>query len=504
MMAYDPRLFSPERWDRNGTDTDVTAAEDQGSILASILDGKMDTSLHIKDLLKSEPPAGPEHRPRSIAETGVHEALLEDIALKILYLSGPFSVLDLSEKIRLSYHAADELFSRLRTKLLTEVTGMSSTVPDIAITSQGRARALELLSQSQYAGAAPVTLASYVEQARKQSVRNVKVHQADVARAFAHLVMGSETLAQFGTAINSGTGIFLYGPPGTGKTAAAESLSRVLAKDEVWIPYALEVDGQIITVYDPAIHKRVDEPEPEDRDERWVLCHRPTVLVGGELTVEMLDLQFNPVSRYYDGPPQMKANNGVLIIDDFGRQRIPPDELLNRWVVPLDRRTEFLSLVGGIKIEIPFEMLVVFASNRDPAKVMDPAFLRRIQTKIRFGAISDEQFCEIFRRVAADHGLDIDAGILSDLIVTIRDTLNQELRACHPRDIANQVLWAAQYEDRMPQLNHAALKRAVEAYFLSKSSESPTEQLPKFGLLSGKLKQLWKLFDDLRNLSEDA
>ena len=446
----------------------------------------------------------PEHRPRSISEVGVRESILEDIALKTLYLSGPFSVLDLSEKLRLNYEVANALYSRLRTKLLAEVTGMSTTVPNIAITSQGRARALELLYQSQYAGPAPVTLASYVEQVRKQSVRNVKVHQADVERAFAHLVMDSTTLAQFGAAINSGAGIFLYGPPGVGKTAAAETLSRVLAKDEVWIPYALEVDGQIITVYDPAIHKRIAEPESESRDERWVHCHRPSVTVGGELTIEMLDLQFNPISKYYDGPPQMKANNGVLIIDDFGRQRISPDELLNRWVVPLDRGIEFLTLVGGRKIEIPFEMLVVFASNIDPAKVMDPAFLRRIQTKIGLGAISDGQFCEIFRRVASDHGLEVGTGLLKELIVVIRDTMQQELRACHPRDLVNQVMWAAQYEDRMPQLDHAALMRAVEAYFLPKHSESTTEQLPKAGLLKGKLKQLWKLFDELRNLSEGS
>jgi predicted ATPase with chaperone activity len=286
----------------------------------------MNDSLHTQGLLKTGPPAGPEHRPRTISEVGVRETFLEDIALKTLYLSGPFSVLDLSEQLRLSYDVANQLYSRLRTKLLAEVTGMSTTVPDIAITSQGRVRALELLAQCQYAGAAPVTLASYVEQIRKQSFRNVKVHQEDVERAFAHLVIDSKTLSQLGTAINSGAGIFLYGPPGVGKTAAAETLSRVLAKDEVWIPYAIEVEGQIITLYDPVIHKRIEYPESEDRDERWVRCHRPAVLVGGELTVEMLDLQFNPITKYYDGPAQMKANNGVLIIDDFGRQRIPPDE----------------------------------------------------------------------------------------------------------------------------------------------------------------------------------
>jgi predicted ATPase with chaperone activity len=193
-----------------------------------------------------------------------------------------------------------------------------------------------------------------------------------MARAFAHLVLEDETLRQLGTALNSGSALFLYGPPGTGKTTIAEALSRVLAEDEVWIPYAVEVDGQIIAVYDPSTHTATPEPEFADHDSRWVRCHRPAVLVGGELTAEMLDLQFNPVTKFYVGPAQMKANNGVLIIDDFGRQRIRPEDLLNRWIVPLDRRIDYLTMAGGKKIELPFEILIVFASNIDPDKLVDP------------------------------------------------------------------------------------------------------------------------------------
>ena len=342
---------------------------------------------------------------------------------------------------------------------------MTGNDPQIAITSHGRSRAEELLSRNHYTGVAPVTLQSYVEQIREQSVRNVNVHRADVERAFAHLVMDDETLRQFGTALNSGSSVFLYGPAGVGKTAMAETLSRVLAEDDVWIPYAVEVDGEIITVYDPAVHKRVAEMEPESRDERWVLCHRPAVLVGGELTADMLELQFNPNTKYYVSPVQMKANNGVLIVDDFGRQRLRPAELLNRWIVPLDRGIDYLTLAGGKKIDIPFEMLVVFASNMDPAELVDPAFLRRIQTKINIGAVSEEQFCEIFRRVAVEHRVQYDAGIPYDLIDFIHGYLNQELRSCYPRDIVNQVCWAARYEDKKPYLDRAALKQAVQAYF---------------------------------------
>ncbi|MGA2674824.1 MAG: hypothetical protein ABSE99_16525 [Terracidiphilus sp.] len=429
----------------------------------------MENFLNMQDILKVETPAGPAHKPQSVADLDVRQTVLEDIALKTLYLSGPFSVLELAKRTRLSFEVANELFTRLRAELLCQVTGMTANVPEIAITSQGRTRALELLSQSQYAGAAPVSLASYVTQVRKQSVRNVQVHAPDVERAFAHLVIDDKTLWQLGTALNSGSSVFLYGPPGVGKTAIAETFSRVLAEDEVWVPYAVEVDSQIITVYDPVIHKRSAKPEIADRDERWVRCARPAVLVGGELTAEMLDLQFNPGTKFYVSPAQMKANNGVLIIDDFGRQRIRPEELLNRWVVPLDRGIDFLTLVGGRKIEIPFEMLVVFASNMDPAELVDPAFLRRIQTKIKIGAVADEAFREIFRRVAAGQGMVCDPGVLNDLIDLIRNTLHHELRACYPRDLVNQVCWAARYEERKPVLDRNALLRAVEAYFLQKS-----------------------------------
>lgn len=425
------------------------------------------TFLDTSQFLKNRPLGGPESKPTTISDTGVRDSVLEDIALKTLYLAGPFSVLELADQMKVSFEVANELFTRLRTKLLCEVTGMSVNIPVIAITSQGRTRALELLVQSQYSGAAPVSLQSYVEQVRKQSVRNVLVHPPDVQRAFSHMVLNEKKLAQLGTALNSGSAIFLYGPAGSGKTAVAETLSRVLAEDDVWIPIAVEVDGQIIAVYDPMIHKRKSNYDPDYGDPRWVRCSRPTVLVGGELTVDMLDLQFNPISKYYSGPAQMKANNGVLIVDDFGRQRIHPEELLNRWVVPLDRRIEFLTLVGGRKIEVPFEMLVVFASNIDPARLVDPAFLRRIQTKIHLGEVSNEEFTEIFRRFAADRELEADPGLISDLISVIRDRLKQELRACHPRDLINQVCWAARYEDREPLLDYPSLMRAVEVYFLS-------------------------------------
>jgi predicted ATPase with chaperone activity len=421
------------------------------------------------DFFLSEAVDGPAQKPQTVAELDVRQAVLEDLALKILYLSGTMSVSELAEKTRLSFEVAKELAYQLRAELFCQVTGMNANIPQISITTQGRTRAMELLSQNHYTGPAPVSLESYVKQTRDQSIRKVEVHAEDVQRAFAHLVIGKEKLRQFGTALNSGSSIFLYGPPGTGKTTIAETLSKVVAEDDVWIPYALEVDGQIITVYDPAIHKQTAESKLANRDGRWVLCQRPAVLVGGELTAEMLDLQLNPVTKYYVAPAQMKANNGVLIIDDFGRQRIRPEDLLNRWVVPLDRRIDFLALAGGKKIEVPFEMLVVFASNMDPAELVDACFLRRIQTKILIGTVSDDMFIEIFRRVAEENHVEYDAEVPKDIIAFIRGALKQELRQCYPRDIVNQVLWAARYENKKPYMDHAAIAQAVEAYFLAKA-----------------------------------
>jgi len=414
---------------------------------------------------RPEQNSGPAYRPRHLAELDVRQAVLEDLVLKVLYLAGALSILELSERVRLSYEVTDELFCKLRSQTLVQVTGMSGNIPQIAVTPQGRTRASELLQQSQYAGSAPVSFESYVEQVRKQSVQKVEVHAADLRRAFRHLVVDNQILDQFGAALNSGSSVFLYGPAGTGKTTFAEVLSRVLAEDEVWIPHALEVDGQIITVFDPAVHQEMPEAAPSNYDSRWAYCRRPAVLVGGELTGEMLDMQFNPISKFYVSPVQMKANNGVFIVDDFGRQRIRPDELLNRWIVPLDRRIDFLTLVGGKKLEMPFEMLVVFASNNNPADLVDPAFLRRIQTKIKIGACTDEQFSEIFSRVAHEKRVSYDPEIPGDLINFIRTSLGQELRSCYPRDIVNQVCWAARYEGRQPHVDHTALQRAIEAYF---------------------------------------
>jgi predicted ATPase with chaperone activity len=411
--------------------------------------------------------------PESVTDVGVRKSFLEDLALKILYLEGPFFLPQLAEKIRLPIGIVEQLLVRLRKEQLFLVTGTDSVgFPHLDITAQGRARALELLSANQYAGPAPVSLQSYVHQVQTQSVRHIEVHEADVERAFSNLVLDKQLLMQIGTALNSGSSIFIYGPTGTGKTSIAETLPRVFAHDQVWIPYAVEVDGQVIAIYDPLVHHSVPESESSNGDTRWILCQRPTVLVGGELTIEMLDLEFNPLTKFYVGPAQMRANNGLLIIDDFGRQRMRPEELLNRWVVPLDRRVDFLTLAGGKKIEIPFELIVVFATNMDPAELADAAFLRRIQTKIKVNMVTPEEFNEIFRRICSKNGLQYSEDVVSEVAQILPSKFKEPLRACYPRDIVNQILWRARYEGKQPRLDRDAAMRAIDAYFLPPGEET--------------------------------
>lgn len=402
--------------------------------------------------------------PITTRDAGVPRNLLEDLALKILYLEGEVTLRDLAAKMRLSQPILDELFQRLRKEQLCEVKGMTGAVYRIATTSQGKSRALELLSLNQYAGPAPVTLSDYVTQVRAQSVRDTEVRPENVRQAFHHIVLEPQVLDQLGTAVVSGTSIFLYGPTGTGKTTIAEALPRIY-HDSVRIPYAVEIDGQIVTVFDPAVHEAVEQPADDEADGRWVFCRRPRIVAGGELTIEMLDLQFNPIAKFYAAPLQMKANNGVMLVDDFGRQRMRPEEMLNRWIVPLDRHIDFLTLTGGKKFEIPFDLFVIFATNLNPATLADEAFIRRIQNKIKIDNTSPEHFHEITRRVCERFQVNYDPDVV-DHVIALLGEMNQPLRPCYPRDLISQICWGARYRGTEAHLNRETIARACRNYFL--------------------------------------
>ena len=403
--------------------------------------------------------------PHQVQRTGVRKGLLEDLAMKVLYLHGEMSLVEMSERTCLSLGVIDELFQFLRKEQLCEVKRMAAGSHVIVASTQGKQRATELLSLNQYTGPAPVSLADYRMRVSMQSVQQIAIKPAEVSRAFYQLVLNQEMLSRLGTALTSGTSMFLYGPSGTGKTTIANTIPAVY-DDYVWIPHAIEVDNQIISVFDPGVHYPCSDVVPAESDKRWVLCRRPCVLAGGELSAEMLDLQFNSISRFYTAPLQMKANNGVLILDDFGRQRMRPDELLNRWMTPLDRRVDFLPLPGGRKFDVPFDLFVVFSTNIDPLQLADEAFLRRIPNKINVDYATVDQFLEIFRRECQVRLVPCEEGVPEYLIQCITQEMNQPLSQCHPRDLINQIFWSARYAGVEPHITRYAVAQACRAHFL--------------------------------------
>ena len=402
--------------------------------------------------------------PQTVQETHVPKGLLEELALKLLVLEGGLNILDLAERICLSLPITEELCQALRKDHLCEVKGTLGRYYWLAPTDKGRAQASELFSRNQYAGPAPVTLTEYDIRVHSQSIQQAKVTPVDLARALHGLVLDPEAVTRLGTAAVSGSSTLLYGPSGTGKTSVATRL-RLIYHDAIWIPYAVEVDGQIITVLDSGVHRRMTSPKVGESDRRWALCERPCVLAGGEFSAQMLELQFNPVSQFYSAPLQMKANNGILIVDDFGRQSISPEALLNRWLTPLDRRVDYLSLASGVKFAVPFDIFVIFATNLDPKRLTDNAFQRRIPNKIVLDYATPAQFMEIFRRECEVRLLSPEAGMAEWLVQYLSTEMKQPLRQSTPRDLLQQLFWTATYLGVEPRLTTKALEEACRNYF---------------------------------------
>jgi hypothetical protein len=368
----------------------------------------------------------------------------------------------LAKSLRLSVPVVDKAFQHLRKQQLLEVKGMLGNDYQFVLSQAGKDLATDRFQISQYAGAAPVSLDDYHAATRAQSA-HVDVDRKALRAALSDLVITDRLLDQIGPALISQSSIFVYGPSGNGKTSVAERMLRVY-QDAVLIPYSIEVDNQIINLYDPVVHHKLELDDP-DIDPRWVLCRRPCIVVGGELVPSMVELRLDDTSGIYAAPLQMKANNGIFIIDDFGRQLMSPRDLLNRWIVPLDRRVDYLTLRYGVKFQVPFELMVVFSTNLDPHDLADEAFLRRIHNKIYVEPVDPQTFDQIFQRVVTAKRVPAEQDSAEHLRKFCLRDGRTELRACYPADICNILVSISEYEKRPVQMTKSELERATELYF---------------------------------------
>lgn len=406
--------------------------------------------------------------PTNIADTDLDLPLIVDLLTKHILFMGDFKIADLAERVRLSIPVVEQAMETMRRDKFVEVkggTGYAAVTYTFKITEQGKNRAAELLDLCRYVGPAPVSLHDYRLMVETQTIKSAIVSEESVKKAFSHLVLNETVLKRLGPAISSGKAMFIYGPPGNGKTAIAETIGRLLP-DDIYVPFALTVGGEIITVFDPVNHVPVQTERDESVDNRWILVKRPVVITGGELTLRMLDLDFNHISKYYEASLQMKANNGIFIADDFGRQQVEPQNFLNRWIVPLDRRIDFMTLHTGMKFSIPFDMLTIFSTNLEPRQLVDEAFLRRIPYKIKIDHPSEREYETIFRKLCRDNELEFNEETFDYLMTTYYRKNSVKLNACHPRDIIDQVIVNARYYRHPPRLTKEAIHEAWTNYFV--------------------------------------
>lgn len=416
--------------------------------------------------------------PTTLADTGLVPESIDDLLLKTLYVQGARTGRELAEGLALPFDVLDARMLLLQEQRRLEVVGTMGPNRGsyrFNLSEAGHERARQAMSACQYVGPAPVPIRVYEEWVVRQGIGNVRLTRPMIEAGFARLVLDPAMFDSLGPAVNSARSVFLHGEAGNGKTTVAETMAHLIG-GVIYIPYAVEISGQIMVLFDPSHHEPAaaagqgDSPgwlrATPSHDPRFIAVHRPVVTAGGELTLDQLDLQFDYNTKMYQAPFQLKAAGGVLIIDDFGRQRVPAHELLNRWIIPLEKRYDYLSLHTGVKFRVPFESLLIFATNLEPEDLVDEAFLRRIQYKLYLPGPTRQAYTEIFRRVCEERNIPFDAAAVDLLYRDYYEAVGIEPRACHPRDIADHVLDVARYEATPPVLSPEYLRRACEAYFL--------------------------------------
>jgi hypothetical protein len=416
--------------------------------------------------------------PRRLADTGLSLVMMRDIMLKTVFRQNLETASEISRAVCLPLPVVQELIDIARDQKLVEAMGnmhaAGGTEMVYQLSDTGKARALDALSQSEYYGAMPVPLAVYKEQTRRQSVRNLKLTRDMLLRSMGHLILPDGLLDNLGPAVASGRSILLYGPPGNGKSSVANGIRDALG-DNVYVPRAIEYAGQVITVFDPIVHTKAAEPAEDPNalrrtsnryDQRYILCTRPTVMTGGELTLDMLDLNYNKTSRTYQASLQLKATGGVFIVDDLGRQSEPPQALINRWIVPMEAGYDILALQSGEKFEVPFDTLVIFSTNFHPNAMFDGAALRRIFFKIKIDGPTQEQFLKIFAMVARKKKMPLDEKSLVHLMRNRYPEINHVYANFHAPFLLDQMEAVCNYERIPLQMTPELIDRAWSNLFV--------------------------------------
>ena len=452
-----------------------------GQLSDNLLALRLVTLEQLNAVLQMTPPP----TPASLADTGIPSRSLMGLVLKAIQGGGIDTVPRLVELLKLPSSVVQTLAQEGVDHRFLKIMGSEGTgsmpVLTYALTEIGRNAAAEAVAQSKYVGPAPVALNSYIEQVKRQSITNERISRERINAAFTDMVTTPQFINRIGPAMNSGRSILLYGPPGNGKSSVAERIGRVFT-DIIYIPYCIEIEGQIITVFDPSVHEEIKKPvttgreqieiRSADFDRRWVACRRPVIITGGELTLDMLDLRYSETSNFYEAPLHIKALGGTFVIDDFGRQFVRPSDLLNRWIIPLEDRIDFLKLHTGAIIQLPFDELVIFSTNLTPNDLMDPAFLRRIPYKIELGPPSSEDYRRIFHQTLDPHGLQMSDTVFNWLVEELQVRRGYSLACYQPSFIAAQILNACHFEGRAPEISESLIADALSNLYANTAKQA--------------------------------